>query len=169
LCDAVKKITNILFLCTGNSARSIIAEGILIHKGVGRYAGFSAGSVPTGRPNPAALAVLIANGIDISFARSKSWDEFTLAKAPQIDMVITVCDNAANESCPIWPASPVLAHWGVPDPALVTGPGSAIDAAFAKTFAQMNKRINRLLALPDLEGAALKTALNEIGTLDDNE
>ncbi len=105
-------MTNVLFLCTGNSARSLIAEGILRHHGGSRYRAFSAGSTPTGKPNPFALAVLQRHGIDTEFARSKSWDEFATADAEQMNIIITVCDNAAGEVCPIWPGQPITAHWG---------------------------------------------------------
>lgn len=159
---------NILFLCTGNSARSLIAEGILRHLGGDRYMAYSAGSQPTGRPNPAALAVLSDNGIDISFARSKSWDEFSTAEASEIHIVITVCSNAANETCPIWPGHPTTAHWGVDDPAAITAPADAVTAAFSKTFAQMHRRITAFLSLTATEDIAeLQADLDAIGKLED--
>ena len=112
---------NVLFLCTGNSARSIIAEGILRKLGGETFFSYSAGSQPAGKPNPYALAVLREHDIDVSFARSKRWDEFADSDAPKMDLIITVCDNAAGETCPVWPGRPSMAHWGVPDPAAVQG------------------------------------------------
>ena len=138
---------NVLFLCTGNSARSLIAEAILATLGKGRFNAFSAGSQPTGMPNPGAIAILEKHGIDTAFARSKSWDEFAGDDAKDMDVIITVCGNAANESCPLWPGHPMTAHWGVEDPAAVTESQSARDAAFAKTFAQMQRRIDAFIAL----------------------
>lgn len=159
---------NILFLCTGNSARSLIAEGILRHLGGNRYMAYSAGSQPTGHPNPAALAVLSDNGIDISFARSKSWDEFAISEAAEMHIVITVCSNAANETCPIWPGHPMTAHWGVDDPAAITAPADAVKAAFSKTFDQMHRRITAFLNLTLTEDVAdMQTDLDAIGSLED--
>ena len=136
---------NLLFLCTGNSARSLIAEGVLRQLGGNAFNAFSAGSHPTGMPNPHAIAVLRQHDIDTSFARSKSWDEFAGADAPQLDLIITVCDNAAGETCPIWPGRPATAHWGLPDPAAVDGPQQAITAAFAATYDELVRRITLLL------------------------
>ena len=136
---------NLLFLCTGNSARSLIAEGVLRQLGGKAFNAFSAGSHPTGKPNPHAIAVLRQHDIDTSFARSKGWDEFCGADAPQIDLIVTVCDNAANEICPIWPGHPATAHWGLPDPAAVDGNKNDIDAAFTSTYAELKKRITHLL------------------------
>ena len=138
-------LLNVLFLCTGNSARSLIAEGLLRHMGGDGFGVFSAGSSPTGIPNPHAIAVLRQHGIDTSFARSKSWDEFCGADAPQINLIVTVCDNAANEICPIWPGHPATAHWGLPDPVAVDGNKNDIDAAFNSTYAELKKRITHLL------------------------
>ena len=138
---------NVLFLCTGNSARSLIAEALLATLGKGRFNAFSAGSQPTGMPNPGAIAILEKHGINTAFARSKSWDEFAGDDAEEMDVIITVCGNAANESCPLWPGHPITAHWGVEDPAAVTESQAARDAAFAKTFAQMQNRINAFIAL----------------------
>ena len=138
---------NVLFLCTGNSARSLIAEAILATLGKGRFNAFSAGSQPTGMPNPGAIAILENHGIDTAFARSKSWDEFAGDDAEEMDVIITVCGNAANESCPLWPGHPITAHWGVEDPVAVTESQTARDAAFAKTFAQMQNRINAFVTL----------------------
>jgi arsenate reductase len=156
---------NVLFLCTGNSARSILAEAILRHDGKGRYQAFSAGSMPTGTPNPAAIATLQARGLDHSFARSKSWDEFAGDTAADIDLVITVCANAAGEVCPVWPGHPYTAHWGVEDPAAVTGSRQDIMAAFAVTYDQMKARIDALLALGDAPLADLMPQIHTIGEL----
>ena len=138
---------NVLFLCTGNSARSLIAEAILATLGKGRFNAFSAGSQPTGMPNPGAIAILEKHGINTAFARSKSWDEFAGDDAEDMDVIITVCGNAANESCPLWPGHPITAHWGVEGPVAVTESQTARDAAFAKTFAQMQNRIDAFIAL----------------------
>ncbi len=136
---------NILFLCTGNSARSIIAEGILRKLGGETFFSYSAGSQPAGKPNPYALAVLCDHDIDVSFARSKCWDEFANSDAPKMDLIITVCDNAAGETCPVWPGRPSMAHWGVPDPATVQGSQNDILDAFRTTYLEMEIRINMLL------------------------
>ena len=136
---------NLLFLCTGNSARSLIAEGVLRQLGGKAFNAFSAGSHPTGKPNPHAIAVLRQHDIDTGFARSKSWDEFAGADAPQLDLIITVCDNAAGETCPIWLGRPATAHWGLPDPAAVDGPQQAITAAFLDTYDELVQRIRYLL------------------------
>ena len=156
---------NVLFLCTGNSARSILAEAILRHHGAGRYQAFSAGSMPAGAPNPAAIATLDAEGLDHSFARSKSWDEFAGDDAALMDLVITVCANAAGEVCPVWPGHPHTAHWGVEDPAAVTGSRQDIMAAFSLTFDQMKARIDALLALEEASLADLMPKIREIGNL----
>ena len=136
---------NLLFLCTGNSARSLIAEGVLRQLGGQSFKAFSAGSHPTSAPNPHAIAVLRQHDIDTSFARSKSWDEFAGPKAPHLDLIITVCDNAAGETCPIWPGRPATAHWGLPDPAAVDGSQHDIAAAFAATYDELVRRITYLL------------------------
>ena len=136
---------NVLFLCTGNSARSIIAEGILRKLGGETFFSYSAGSQPAGKPNPYALAVLRNHGIDVSFARSKRWDEFADSDAPKMDLIITVCDNAAGETCPVWPGHPSMAHWGVPDPATVQGSHQDTLAAFERTYVEMEVRIKMLL------------------------
>jgi len=136
---------NLLFLCTGNSARSLIAEGVLRQLGGNAFNAFSAGSRPTGKPNPHAIAVLRQHDIDTGFARSKSWDEFSGADAPHLDLIITVCDNAAGETCPIWPGRPAKAHWGLPDPATVDRPQQAITAAFLATYDELVQRIRYLL------------------------
>lgn len=148
----------VLFLCTGNSARSVLAEAILNARGDGRFRGLSAGSHPAGRVNPEALRVLAAKGIDATAVRSKSWDEF--ADGPPIDVVVTVCDSAAGESCPLFPGDALKVHWGIPDPA-----GAADEpAAFARTFDVLDRRITRLVALPlaELDAAARRAALENI-------
>lgn len=159
---------NILFLCTGNSARSVIAEGLLRKKGVGRFNSFSAGSKPTGTPNPDAIAVLEANGIETSFAASKSWDVFSDPAHEEMHLVVTVCANAAGETCPIWPGGPVTAHWGVEDPAAVTEDVAAITAAFAKTYDEMDRRITALLALDENDDKDIWLEMvRAIGKMDD--
>ena len=158
----------ILFLCTGNSARSVIAERLMADMGKGDFASYSAGSQPTGKPNPFAIEVLDKNGISTDGVRSKSWDEFSGAGAPTIDIVITVCDSAASEACPIWPGHPMSAHWGVADPAAVEGSDEDKRAAFTKTFKQMTSRIEALLALDySNRDAAFHEALRAIGRMED--
>jgi arsenate reductase len=160
---------NVLFLCTGNSARSILAEAILNHKASltnpARFVAYSAGSHPSDTPRPEALAQLAAAGIATAGLRSKSWDEFSTPTAPHLDFIITVCDNAAAETCPLWPGHPVSAHWGTPDPAAVQGTPEEIARAFRDAFAVMNRRIDLLLTLPDdaLESLAIKPTLDQIG------
>lgn len=158
---------NVLFLCTGNSARSILAEALLNREGAGKFQAYSAGSRPSGQPNPFALALLEREGFDTSFARSKSWDEFAGPDAPQMDFIFTVCDSAAAEECPFWPGHPATAHWGVPDPAAVEGSDAEKALAFAATYAQMRRRISAFVALPlqTLEGLALREHLNQIGEM----
>lgn len=160
-----KTIYNVLFLCTGNSARSILAEAYLNHAGKGRFKAYSAGSHPTGKVNPFAVELLAKNRIDTSGFRSKSWDEFARPGAPQIDMIFTVCDSAAGETCPIWPGKPITAHWGVADPATVGGSDEDKRKAFQKAFSELSARINLMLALPieKLDRHALKNKLDEIG------
>jgi len=157
---------NVLFLCTGNSARSVLAEAYLNAKGRGRFVAHSAGSHPAGKINPFAIELLQRNRIDTSGLRSKSWDEFAAAGAHRLDFVITVCDNAAGETCPLWPGQPVTAHWGVPDPAAVQGTDDAKRKAFLTAFTVLSTRINYLLVLPieKLDRLALKARLAEIGT-----
>ena len=140
-----------LVLCTGNSARSILAEALLNYLGTGRVKAFSAGSKPAGRVNPFALAVLAEAGISVSDPRSKSWDEFAAPGAPTMDVVITVCDNAAGEVCPVWPGAPIQVHWGFPDPAAVVGTDEEKRRAFRQVMGMIRPRIEALLAL-DLEG-----------------
>jgi|SRR5687768_1538593 arsenate reductase len=159
------KVYNVLFLCTGNSARSILAEVYLNSAGRGRFRAFSAGSHPTGKVNPLALDLLNKNRLDTSALRSKSWDEFAKPGAPEIDLIFTVCDSAAGETCPVWPGHPITAHWGVEDPAAVAGPDDAKRRAFQKAFTELSGRINLLLSLPivKLDRHTLKTKLDQIG------
>ncbi|MEV8467751.1 helix-turn-helix domain-containing protein [Fluviibacterium sp. DFM31] len=156
---------NVLFLCTGNSARSLIAEEVMNREGLGRFRGFSAGSRPTGAPNPHAIRVLKANNHDTDHLRSKSWDEFGGPDAPKMDFVFTVCDNAANEECPFWPGQPVSAHWGLPDPAAVDGTEAEVGLAFAETYRKLRNRISIFVNLPldTLDGFALQNRLDDIG------
>lgn len=156
---------NVLFLCTGNSARSILAEAYLSAKGRGRFAAYSAGSHPTGKVNPFALELLARNRIDTSVLRSKSWDEFARAGAPRMHFVFTVCDQAAGETCPLWPGQPVTAHWGVDDPAKAEGSEEEKRKAFMRAFTVLSTRINLFLNLPleKLDRLALKRNLDEIG------
>lgn len=160
-----ERIYNVLFLCTGNSARSILAECYLNALGHGRFRAYSAGSHPGGTVNPFALELLESNGVSTEGARSKPWDEFAEAGAPQMDFIITVCDQAAGEACPIWPGKPVTAHWGVEDPAAVTGDDEKKRAAFMKAFAVLQKRIALLvsLRLEFLDAMALEQQLKQIG------
>jgi len=139
---------NVLFLCTGNSARSIMAEAILNHKAKGQFTAYSAGSHPSGSPHPQALAQLASAGISTDGLRSKSWDEFAAPDAPAMSFVFTVCDNAANEVCPYWPGQPMTAHWGIPDPAAVHGTPEEIARAFREAFVILDRRISLFLALP---------------------
>jgi arsenate reductase len=136
---------NILFLCTGNSARSILAEAIANRLGAGRAAAWSAGSRPAGRVNPVALALLESLGYETQGLRSKSWDAFARPDAPGFDLIVTVCDNAAGETCPIWPGTPTRLHWSIADPAAVAGAPAAVEAAFADTYRLLHARIERLL------------------------
>lgn len=156
---------DILFLCTGNSARSILAEAIANRLGAGRVRAWSAGSQPTGRVNPAALALLESLGYETDRFRSKSWDAFAGPDAPAFDLIVTVCDNAAGETCPVWPGSPMRAHWGIADPATVAGPPGAVAAAFAGAYRLLHERIERLTALPldSLDASVLQRELDAIG------
>ena len=155
---------NILFLCTGNSARSIIAEAVVNKEAAGRFRAYSAGSAPKGEVNPQALALIESLGFTASDFRSKSWDEFARPGAPPLDFVITVCDNAAGEVCPIWPGQPMTAHWGIPDPAAAEGTQAEIAAAFAEAARQLGTRIRLFLSLPleTIDQMSLRTRLREI-------
>lgn len=144
----MEKIFNVLILCTGNSARSILAECLLNHLGQGHFHAYSAGSHPAGRVNPFALEVLQAAGIATEGVRSKSWDEFSAPDAPKMDLIITVCDNAAGETCPFWPGSPATAHWGYPDPAAVEGSDDEKRKAFQQTMHAIRSRLQLLVSLP---------------------
>lgn len=162
-----EKTYNVLFLCTANSARSILAEAILNKLGAGRFRAYSAGSQPRGEVNAMSIKVLKMLGYDTDFARSKSWDEFAAPGAPQMDFVFTVCDSAAAESCPIWPGHPSTAHWGVPDPAAATGSEAEIGAAFLDTYRMLERRIGAFVALPleAIDKLSLKTRLSNIGDM----
>jgi arsenate reductase len=159
------KIYNVLFLCTGNSARSILAEAILNRDGKGRFRAFSAGSQPKGEVNPYAMTLLRKAGYDTSAMRSKSWSEFAQPGAPKLDFVFTVCDNAAGEACPFWPGQPMTAHWGIPDPAAATGTEAEIGVAFNDAYRMLTRRIELFLALPidKLDRMVLGARLKEIG------
>lgn len=156
---------NVLFLCTGNTARSVLAESILKKDGAGRFTAFSAGSQPKGVVNPFALKTLRAFGYPTDGFRSKSWDEFALPGAPQMDFVFTVCDSAAGEACPVWPGQPMTAHWGIDDPAAVEGTDIDKERAFATAFKAMRSRISVFVALPlaSLDRLSLRAALVSIG------
>ncbi len=156
---------NVLFLCTGNSARSIMAEAILNHKGRGRFRAYSAGSYPSGHPRPEALAQIASAGLSTEGLRSKSWDEFAAPHAPTMDFVFTVCDNAAREVCPVWPGQPMTAHWGIPDPAAAKGSPGEIARAFRDAFVILDRRIGLFLALPlsSLDRLAIRHEIDNIG------
>lgn len=157
---------NVLFLCTGNSARSIIAECIMNRAGGERFRAFSAGSSPSGAVHPYALALLERQGFTTAYLRSKSWDEFAAAGAPVMQFVFTVCDRAANESCPVWPGQPMSAHWSIPDPAAAQGNEAQRHLAFAEAFRMLNNRIGAFLNLPisSLDKLSLKRELDRIGS-----
>ena len=156
---------NVLFLCTGNSARSIMAEAIMKRKGFPTFAAFSAGSHPSGAVRPEAIHQIEKAGLSGADFRSKSWDEFSLPDAPPLHFVFTVCDNAANEVCPLWPGQPMTAHWGIPDPAAVKGTPEEIERAFSKAFAALDRRISLFLCLPlsSLDSFSLQRELDHIG------
>ncbi len=164
--NANEKVYNVLFLCTGNSARSILAEALLNRHGGGRFRAFSAGSQPAGRVNPYAVELLRGADFPTEGLRSKNWDEFAAHGAPQLDFVFTVCDNAAAEVCPVWPGQPVTAHWGVPDPAAVQGSDESKRKAFRDAFITLERRINLFVSLPirSLDQLALARRVSEIGT-----
>ncbi len=159
------RIYNVMFLCTGNSARSIMAEAMLRLDGLGHFRTFSAGSHPKGEVNPLALKVLESYDYPIDGLRSKSWDEFAGSGAPVMDFVFTVCDNAAGEVCPVWPGHPMTAHWGIDDPAAVTGPDIEKEKAFVQAFKYLKTRIGLFLSLPlaSIDKMALGSKLHEIG------
>ena len=164
---AVDRAYNVLFLCTGNSARSILAESILNRDGKGSFRAFSAGSHPRGAVNPYTLRLLRGAGFDVSALRSKSWDEFARPGAPVMDFVFTVCDDAAAEECPFWPGQPMTAHWGIPDPAKATGSEAQIALAFADAFRALQNRIGVFASLPiaKLDTLSLQARLNNIGAM----
>ncbi len=159
---------NVLFLCTGNSARSILAEAILNKEGLGKFHAYSAGSQPRGAVNPYALRLLQRLGHETSALRSKSWDEFAKPGAPNFDFIFTVCDNAAGETCPLWPGKPMTAHWGIPDPATVEGSPAEIATAFNDTYRMLSRRISVFTALPiaSLDEISLMTKLRDIGRME---
>jgi protein-tyrosine-phosphatase len=160
---------NVLFLCTGNSARSIMAEAILNKLGVGKFRAYSAGSQPKGQIHPETLRLLQSLGYDTSTFRSKSWSEFTSTGAPQLDFVFTVCDSAAAETCPLWPGQPMTAHWGVPDPAAATGSAAEIALAFKDAYRMLHQRIGVFISIPlrSLDQLSLQNKLREIGRMHD--
>lgn len=160
-----RRVYNVLFLCTGNSARSILGEAILNRLGEGRFKAYSAGSQPAGKVNPYAIALLERLDYPTDGLRSKSWDEFSGPDAPQMDFVFTVCDNAAKETCPVWPGHPMTAHWGIPDPAAVEGSDAEKAAAFSDAYRMLNNRISLFLNLPleSLDKMSLRRQLVEIG------
>lgn len=160
------RVFNVLFICTANSARSIMAEAILNQLGVGRYRAYSAGSQPAGHVNPYAIELLQRNRFRTDSLRSKNWEEFAQPDAPAMDFVLTVCDNAAGEVCPVWPGQPMSAHWGVPDPAAVQGTEEEKQRAFSEAFITLNRRITIFLALPfdKLDKLSLQNELHRIGT-----
>ena len=162
-----ERVFNVLFLCTGNSARSILAEAILNHLGKGRFRAFSAGSHPKGEVNRFAIELLRKQDFDVSGLRSKGWDEFARPAAPQLDFVFTVCDNAAGEVCPIWPGQPVTAHWGIEDPAAVDGSDEEARRAFSTAFNLLRHRISLFTSLPfgRLDQLAITRELDQIGRL----
>ena len=156
---------NVLFLCTGNSARSIMAEAILNQKGKPNFSAFSAGSFPTGKVRPEALKQIEAARLPTADLRSKSWEEFSRPDAPKLDFVFSVCDNAAKEVCPIWPGQPMTAHWGIPDPAAVVGTPEQIEKAFRDAYLMLDRRISLFLNLPlqALDNLAIKKEIDNIG------
>ncbi len=167
--DAGRGPLNVLFLCTGNSARSILAESIMNRAGAGRFKAWSAGSMPTGAVNPHALSLLEKYNYPTGDLRSKSWEEFAQPGAPKLDFVFTVCDNAAGEVCPIWPGQPMTAHWGVPDPAAATGNDAQVALAFADAYRQLSNRITIFANLPldSLDRLSLQRRLDAIGKTQD--
>ena len=167
--DVSEKQYNVLVLCTGNSARSILGEALFNTLGKGKFVAHSAGSKPAGRVNPFALELLQQRGQSIEGLRSKSWDEFAAPGAPEIDFIFTVCDSAAGEACPVWPGRPATAHWGIPDPAAVEGSDEDKRAAFRKAYEQLARRIQLFMSLPieKLDKLTLQQKLAEIGQIKD--
>ena len=163
-------IYNVLFLCTGNSARSVIAEAVMNRLGAARFRAWSAGSHPKGEVHPMTIELLQSLDYDTGFARSKSWDEYAKPDAPQMDFVFTVCDDAAAEACPVWPGQPLSAHWGLPDPAAATGTEAERRFAFADTHRMLTNRISLLVNLPieSIDKYSLQTRLEQIGGMDDD-
>lgn len=164
------RVFNVLFLCTHNSARSVLAECAMNRLGKGKYKAYSAGSMPSGRVHPMALDLLKSLNFDTSGLASKSWDEFAVPGAPQMDFIFTVCDNAAHETCPIWPGHPASAHWGLPDPSAVEGSEAERRLAFAETYRMLAQRIDAFVNLPfdSLDQLLLKKRLQEIGDMEGN-
>lgn len=160
-----ERVYNVLFLCTGNSARSILAEAILNREGKGRFKAYSAGSNPAGRVHPYSLDLLALMDHPTENLRSKNWEEFSGPDAPKLDFVFTVCDNAAGETCPVWPGQPITAHWGIPDPAAATGSEAEKRAAFTEAYRMMLNRISLFLALPleSIDKMSLQSRLRDIG------
>lgn len=163
-----ERVYNVLFLCTGNSARSVLAEAVLNKIGRGKFRAFSAGSQPKGRINPHTIELLKGFGYDTAAFRSKSWDEFARAGAPAFDFVFTVCDDAAGETCPVWPGKPMTAHWGIPDPAAASGTSAEIALAFSNAYRMLSQRIGIFAALPfeKLDQMSVQAKLREIGRLE---
>lgn len=162
------RLYNVLFLCTGNSARSVLAESILNKNGAGQFRAFSAGSQPKGEVHPQTIALLKSLGYETSGLRSKSWDQFAQPDAPQIDFLFTVCDSAADEACPVWPGKPMTAHWGIPDPAAVQGADVEVALAFKEAYRMLSKRIELFTALPlrKLDQMTTQAKLREIGRIE---
>lgn len=167
----MNRVFNVLFLCTGNSARSILAEATLNRLGNGRFQAWSAGSQPKGTVHPGAIRLLEKQNYDVHSFRSKGWNEFAAPDAPKFDFIFTVCDNVANETCPVWPGHPMTAHWGIPDPAVVEGSDADVDAAFARAHMMLSNRISLFTALPfdALDDLALRNRLRDIGAQEDAE
>jgi arsenate reductase len=167
--DQTREPYNVLFLCTGNSARSIMAEAILTRAGQGKFRAFSAGSQPKGQVHPYTLDLLRRLNYDVTGMRSKSWNEFSKPGAPKLDFVFTVCDNAAQETCPVWPGQPMTAHWGVPDPAAASGNEAEVRLAFADTLRMLTNRVNIFVSLPlrSLDQLTLQRQLDSIGKTKD--
>ena len=161
------RVYNVLFLCTGNSARSVMAEAILNREGNGRFEAYSAGSKPRGSIHPQTLSLLKGLDYDVTGFRSKSWDEFAGPGAPEMDFIFTVCDDAAGEVCPIWPGHPTTAHWGVPDPAAATGTPAQVQLAFDDAYRMLATRIGIFINLPRLDDVSMRHRLHEIGKIDD--